>query len=414
MRLDLGDPGLLLREDVLADPYPLYDLLRREAPVWRVPGQDSYLVTDPALIRDVVARPHEFSSNLVSVLHRGDGNSLAAYGVTSFGDLNNTLATADPPVHTRHRRLLQPHLSPAAIHELTPMVTRITDERLSTLLGAGHGDFVTTVADPVPARVIAEVIGLPPDDVPRLISLVAATGALLDGVTDLDGMGRAAAAALDLLVYSETQLGAARQRPAADRVGLLAVVVDAIDSDAITAEEALSLLVLLINAGTETTSSLLATAVRTLASAPSLQDQLRSEPGRIPDAIEDFLRDDGPFQFHYRWTPGDTTLGGVPIPASSRVLLMWAAANRPSPVAPDEGALAEPDTSKDKAPHFAFGRGIHFCIGAHLARLESRIVLDRLLAGTTSLSLDPDHPPVRRVSVFLRRHTCLPVVLVSA
>ena len=112
IQLDLDDPGLLLREDVLRDPGPLYDVLRRDAPVWRIPGQDSYLVADPALIRDAVARTEDFSSNLVSVLHRQDGDRLVAYGVTSFGDLNNTLATADPPVHGRHRRLLQPHLSP--------------------------------------------------------------------------------------------------------------------------------------------------------------------------------------------------------------------------------------------------------------------------------------------------------------
>jgi len=413
MRLDLSDPGLLLREDVLSDPYPLYDLLRREAPVWRIPGQHSYLVADPGLIRDVVARPQEFSSNLVSVLHRDDGNDLVAYGVTQFGDPTNTLATADPPVHTRHRRLLQRHLSPAAIGELGPNVARIVDEQLSPMLAARHGDFVTGFSDPVPAVAICEVIGLPPSDAPRLVELVAGIGALLDGVTDLEGMGEAALAALDLLTYSEEQLSAARQHLAKDRPGLLAVLVDAIDSGVLTAHEALNLLVLLINAGTETTSSLLATAVRTLAQTPDLQAHLRSHPERIPDAIEDFLRDDGPFQFHYRWTPRDTTLGNMQIPADSRVLLMWAAANRPSPQAPVAGS-AEPDSSRGQAPHFAFGRGIHFCIGAHLARLEARIALERLLARTASFSLDTAHPPIRRPSVFLRRHTSLPVVLVSA
>jgi len=405
---DLTDPGLLLREDVLGDPTPLYDLLRREAPVWRIPGQDSYLVADPALIRQAVSRSEDFSSNLVSVLHRHGGDNLAAYGVTSFGDLNNTLATADPPAHTRHRRLLQPHLSPAAIGELAPVVTRIVDEQLAPMLAVGRGDFVTGMSDPVPARAICEVIGLPEPDAPRLITLVATTGMLLDGVTDLDGMEQAAAAALELLVYSQEQLDDARERPSKNRIDLLSVLVDGIDSESISAEEALGLLVLLINAGTETTASLLATAVRTLASSPSLQKQLRSNPDRIPDAIEDFLRDDGPFQFHYRWTPSDTTLGSVAIPANSRVLLMWAAANRPSPLAPD---LDEQEASKGKAPHFAFGRGIHFCIGAHLARLEARIVLERLLAQTASFWLDSDHPPIRRASVFLRRHASLPVVL---
>jgi len=410
MHLDLRDAGLLLREDVVSDPYPLYDLLRQKAPVWRIPGQDSYLVADPALIRDVVARPEDFSSNLVSVLHRDDrGDSLVAFNVTSFGDPTNTLATADPPVHTRHRRLLQTHLSPAALSDFVPKLVQIVEEQLSPMLAAGQGDCVTGLSDPVPALGICEVIGLPRVDAPRLVTLVAGIGAMLDGVNDLEGMGQATVAALDLLVYADEHVTEAREHPSADRFGLLAVLVDAIESGLITSDDAVNLLVLLVNAGTETTSSLLATAVRTLCERPDLQAQLRSDPGQIPEAIEDILRDDGPFQFHYRWTPNDTTLGDMLIPANSRVLLMWAAANRPS-----MGRPIPESTELDaagRAPHFAFGRGIHFCIGAHLARLESRIALERLLGSTTSFSLDPERPPIRRPSIFLRRHTSLPVVV---
>ena len=166
---------------------------------------------------------------------------------------------------------------------------------------------------------------------------------------------------------------------------------------------------LLINAGTETTSSLLATTVRALAERPDLQARLRSDPDRIPEAIETLLRADGPFQFHYRWTPSDTTLGDTHIPARSRVLLMWAAANRPSTDTP-VGEPAEPEAA-GRAPHFAFGRGIHFCIGAHLARLEAHIALKQLLANTTSFTLHPKNPPIRRPSIFLRRHISLPVVM---
>jgi cytochrome P450 family 144 len=353
--LDLSDAGLLLREDVVGDPYSLYDLLRREAPVWRIPGQDSYLVSDPALIREVVARPDEFSSNLVSVLHSEDnGARLVAFDLTPFGDPINTLATADPPVHTGHRKLLQPHLSPAALSDLAPKVARIVDEQLSPMLAAGHGDFVTGFSDPVPALGICEVIGLRPEDAPRLVTLVARIGAMLDGVTDLDGMGDSAVAALDLLVYAQEHVSSAREHPD-ERIGLLGVLVDSIDYGAITFEDAVNLLVLLINAGTETTSSLLATAVKTLADNPDLQAQLRSHPADIPETIEDFLRDDGPFQFHYRWTPSDTTLGDMRIPAESRVLLMWAAANRRIPETPINGPAQSDATVR--SPHFAFVAG---------------------------------------------------------
>jgi cytochrome P450 family 144 len=332
---------------------------------------------------------------------------LVPFDLIPYGDPTNTLATADPPNHTRHRRLLQPHLSPAAISVFEPVMVRIVDEHLARLLAAGHGDFVTGFSDPVPARAICEVIGLPPSDSGLLINLVAGIGALLDGVTDLDGIGRATAAALDLLIYAQGQIDAASEHPAKKRSGLLAVLVDGIDTGQLSPDEAMSLLVLLINAGTETTSSLLATSVKTLANNLDLQEHLRSNPESIRDTIEDLLREDGPFQFHYRWTTTDALLAEHHIPAHSRVLLMWAAANRPSP---DEPADSE---GKGLPPHFAFGRGMHFCIGAHLARLEGRIAIERLLALTSAFTLDPDQPPTLRPSIFLRRHASLPVIVTA-
>lgn len=410
MELDLADPGLLLRADVLADPRPLYDRLRREAPVWGIPGQDSYLVSDPALIREAVARTSEFSSNLVSVLHRGDDGGLVDFGVTPFGDPVNILATADPPVHTRHRRLLQAHLSPAAISGLEPLLAGIVDEQLSPMLLAGHGDFVSGISDPVPGRTICQVIGLPQADAPRLIELVGGIAKMLDGVTDLDGMTQATMSALDLLVYAQEHLDKAIHDPT-DRAGLLAVLAGAVRDGTLSSDEARDLVVLLINAGTETTSSLISTTVRTLAINPDLQDRLRSSPGDIPAAIEQILRDDGPFQFHYRWTTTDADLGDYRIPANSRVLLMWAAANRQTPNGSTAGSAERDD--RGQAPHFAFGRGLHFCIGAHLARLEGRIVIEQLLARTTAITLDPDRRPSLRRSIFLRRHDSLPLIFGS-
>ena len=171
------------------------------------------------------------------------------------------------------------------------------------------------------------------------------------------------------------------------------------------------MLTVFVSAGSETTASLLATAIETLARDPELQERLRHDPARIPDAVESMLRDDGPFQFHFRYAPADTSLGGVDIPAGSRVLLMWAAANRPAPGTTPPTADGEP---AKLPPHFAFGRGIHFCIGAPVARLEATIALSRLLAATRSITLDPDSPPTRRPSIFIRRHATLPVVIEPA
>ena len=400
MDFDLDDPTLLLRDDVLDDPRPLYDTLRRRAPVWRLPGQETYLVSDPSLIRDAVGRPSEFSSNLVTLLYRAAGGGLVPFPVAPLGDPTHVLAISDPPVHTRHRRLLQPHLNASAVARLEPTLRDIVERQLAPMLAAGRGDAVRQLSDPLPALTICHLVGLPPDDAPRLMSVVADVDPLLDGVTDLDGMVTAATAALRLHEYVQGHIDAALARPAPQRTGLLAVLTDAIDAGALGPGEALGMLVQLFSAGTQTTSSLIANAIEILARQPDLQRRLREEPERIPDALDDILRDDGPFQFHYRWTTTDTTLGDLRIPANSRVLLMWAAANRPAPGEP-EGA------------HFAFGRGLHFCIGAPLARLESRLALEQLLARTSRFALDPARPPVRRRSIFLRRHASLPVTLAT-
>ena len=412
MELDLGDPSLLLSDDVVADPRPLYDTLRRRAPVWHLPGQDSYLVSDPALIREVVGRPREFSSNLVSLLHRDASGCPVAFPVAPFGDPIHVLATADPPVHTRHRKLLQPHLNAAAVAQLEPTLRQVVDAQVAPMLTAGRADIVASLSDPLPAAAICYLIGLSPDDAARLVPLVAGMSPLLDGVTDPDGMSRAVMATLALIDYVQTRLDSVPNRPSTDRSGLLVVLVDAIDSGVLSADEARNILVQLFSAGTETTSSLIANAIETLARQSDLQDRLRQHPEEIPEVLETILRDDGPFQFHYRWTTTDTILGGMRIPANSRVLLLWAAANRPSPR--DSGNVSQDLDAAGPGSHYAFGRGLHFCIGAPLARIESRIAIERLLAQTSRFSLDPDHPPVRRRSIFLRRHAGLPVILEKA
>lgn len=420
MPFDLADPGLLFRDDVLADPRPLYLELRRRAPIWKLSGQDTFLVSDPALIRDAVGRTDDFSSNLVSMVHRRADGGAGPFAMLPFRDPNNVLAVADPPDHTRHRKLLQTHLSPAAVAGLEPAVRRITVERLAPMVAAGHGDAVAQLADPIPAAMICELLGLPASDADQLVPHVLGVGALLDGLADESGITRAGVAAMELLGFAAAALDEQRDRPAVDRSPVMNALVEGIDTGEITADEAVGMLTQLFTAGTETTQSLVATTIHLLARNPDHQDALRAAPHAIPDALEDVLRDDGPFQFHYRWTPHDTHLGDTPIPARSRVLLLWSAANQTIDDSAGADAPVDPvdpvdpvgaDDPRRTGPHFAFGRGIHFCIGAALARLEARVILEELLAGTAAFRLDPDLPPRRRPSIMLRRHAALPILL---
>jgi cytochrome P450 len=183
---------------------------------------------------------------------------------------------------------------------------------------------------------------------------------------------------------------------------ILGAVARGVDGGVFTHQEASVVLHTLLSAGGESTTSLLGNAVRILAERPELQSRLRKEPELIPAFIEEALRLESPFPFLLRTTAHDTDLGGLAIPEDATVLLLWGAANRD----PATFENANDIVLDRKVPrrHVAFGRGIHHCVGAPLARLEARIVLTSLLRHTQSFKLDPDHPPRRVQSLMIRRH----------
>ena len=405
---DLNDPALLLRDDVVADPNPLYDELRAHAPVWSVPGQNTFVVSDPELIRDAVARTGDFSSNLVALLHRGPNGMLQRFELAPMGDPSHVLAIADPPDHSVQRRLLQPHLSSSAVRRYEPDLRGIVDRLVDPLLVRGSGDAVELICDPFPAFALCLVVGFPEADVPSIVAMVSRTALLVDGVTDEAGMADAAAGAVDLITYGAERLDLALARPPDDST-LLRVLAGSVADGILSRDQAINILTQLFTAGTETTTSLIARSVQTLATHPTLQRQMRDEPERIPVFLEQVLRHTGPFQFHSRWASEDTILGDTPIPGGSVVLLMWAAADRCPGVEPSNG---EPfNLDDDDGTHFAFGRGLHFCIGAHLARLEARLATEQLLARTTDIRLEPGHPASMRPSLSIKRMTSLPILV---
>ncbi len=188
---------------------------------------------------------------------------------------------------------------------------------------------------------------------------------------------------------------------------ILGTVARGIDDGILNLQEGGVLLHTLLSAGGESTTSLLGNAVRMLAEHQDLQHHLRANPECIPAFIEEALRLESPFRFLLRTVPSGTTLGDVPIPAGSTVLLLWGAANR------DGGTFNRPDDIdlERKVPrrHVAFGRGIHHCVGAPLARLEARVVLTALLQHTSAIHLDPQQPPQWVSSLMVRRHDQLAV-----
>jgi cytochrome P450 len=204
------------------------------------------------------------------------------------------------------------------------------------------------------------------------------------------------------------QIATAVKEPGDDLLGAVARgVVDGVFSEF----EAVGTLQTLLSAGGESTTSLLGNAVRILAEDQQLQEHLRRNPNLIPTFVEEALRLEPPFRYHMRMVPKDTVLGGVDIPAGATVLLLWGSGNR------DPAEYQRPDevdlNRKVPRHHLAFGRGIHFCVGAPLARLEARSVLTALLGRTGSITLDPDDAPRWVNSLMVRRHEHLPVRLTA-
>jgi cytochrome P450 family 144 len=399
-------PGeLLLDPAVLEDPYPFYERLRREAPVWRVPGTDVFVVSSFGLVSEVVGRTEDFSNHVLQLLYRDEAGLPRQL---SFGDASfQALASADPPAHTVHRRTVFPDLVARRMVTLEPEVDAIASECIDRLAKEGGGDFMTEVANVVPITMISRLIGFRGSDPDRLLR-AAFDSTLMIGVTmTLDELQQLVARSDDIGSWIGQQLAA---DDAPDDV-LLGTISRGVAEGALRPEEGVIILHTLLSAGGESTTSLLGNAVRILAERPNLQQQLRDDPELVPTFLEEVLRLEGPFRFMLRSVPADTTLDGVAIPAGATVLLFYSAANRDAEEfdRPDELVLGR----EVPRHHVAFGRGIHHCVGAPLARLEARVVLTRLLAATSSVTLDPDHPPVRVTSLLVRRHEHLHLVVTA-
>ena len=407
---DLDDPTLLFHQDFLDDPAPLYAHLRAHAPVWELPGTGTFLVTTAALVADAVSRPEDFSNNLLGLLYTGDDGLPTVFDMTHLGSAIHVLSTSDPPLHTQHRKLMQPLFSPGAVEAVSAYVDMTVEQLVGSLVATGKGDFATAVAEPLPVQVICSMIGIPDADVAWLTPLVLASNDLLAGVVDAATMAAGAAASMQVVEYLDGLVRNWRPDDAGTTVCDALARADA--AGEITIEDGLGMLVQLLGAGTDTTTSLIGRVALQLARDPGLQERVREDLDLVPALLEETLRFDGPFRFHYRSVVRDAELGGVHIPAGSRLLLMWGAANL------DEEFFERPDefdiARAALRSHFAFGRGVHFCIGAPLARLEARSAIERLLRSTSAFSLDPEGAPAFRRSIFVRRLGSVPLVLEPA
>jgi cytochrome P450 len=372
----------LFEEANIQDPYPLYDRMREIGPVHRVGDSGFHVVCSWDTVNEVIGRPDEFSSNLTATMTYTPENGVSAFPLDGLGGPTQVLATADDPLHAAHRKMLVPQLAAKRIRAAERFVADTAVELLEEGLTNGAVEWMSAMANRLPMMVVARIIGVPDGDVEMLIASGYATTQLLDGLIDADGLAAAGAAAVDLSVYIGEHFERAAREPKDNLLGDLASACKSGSLDDTTARV---MMLTLFSAGGESTASLLGSAAWLLATQPEVQRQVRADRALLGAFIEEALRFEPPFRGHYRHVIRDTTLGGVELPAGSRLLLLWGAANR-DPLhfdAPNEFRLDRP---KGKG-HLTFGKGAHFCVGAGLARLEAQIVLSELLERTSWLEV---------------------------
>jgi cholest-4-en-3-one 26-monooxygenase len=370
--IDLADPDCYAR----GVPHDAFRALRRDAPVaWQreANGPGFWAVTRYRDVVHVLRTPSVFSS------WRG-GALLADPPPPFLAKLREGMLNRDPPEHTRLRALVNQAFSPRRVAALEQRVADHARHLVERVRAAGRCDFAVEIAGRMPLFVISEILGVPAPDRDALYAL--ATRMLASEIADptaalRDGM----MAAEEIRAYG-AELGRARRaRPGDDLVSdLLAAEVD---GRPLSDGEFQAFFMLLFNAGSDTTRSLLCFALDLLLDRPELLARLRREPALLPGAIEEFVRFESPVIHFRRTATCDTELAGVRIAEGDKVVVFFPSANR------DEAVFAAPDTldvERSPNPHVGFGHGVHYCLGAPLARLESRYVLAEVMSKLAGLS----------------------------
>jgi cytochrome P450 family 144 len=392
----------LLHPDVLDEPYAFYRTLRNEAPVWAVPGTDVITVATFDLISEAVGRPEDFSSNILSLLYRDDDGLPARleFGVTA----PPTLATADPPLHTTHRKAVFPELVGRRMLTLEADIRALCEQAIDEALRDDPFEFMSAVGNVVPITVVAKLIGFRDINPAQLLEAAFDSTAMIGGTMTLDRLTELVSRIGAIQEWIRLQVADTTE---SDEDGILLAVRRALDAGTLAEGEVQIILHTLLSAGGETTSSLVGNAVRLLADDQELQQRLREKPHLIDTFVEEALRLESPFRQQMRSIPHDTNLGGVDIPSGSTVVLLFGSANR------DAGQFDNPDVvdlaRSSPRRHLAFGHGIHYCVGAALARIEARVVLTVLLARTREFRVDPNDAPRWAESFLVRRHEYLPL-----
>jgi cytochrome P450 len=374
-----------LHPRIHADPYPTYRLMQERD---RVHWHDALGLWFVSRHADVTA-----------VLRDGRFSSAEALRTRELGE---SLLFTDPPDHTRLRALVSRAFTSRVVEGLRPRIEAIVEQLLSRAASRGTIEFVSEFAYPLPVTVIAELLGVPLEDHDRFRTWAADLAYAVEPVVPEDILQRVRAASNALTAYLSEIVDERRREPGADLISGLVAVEE--HGDTLSTSELLSLCQLLLVAGHLTTANLLGGAVLALLEDTEQLARVRSEPHLIETAVEELLRFTSPTQFIGRRAVDDVEVGGRRIEPGQMVAAMVGAANRDREVFTDPGRL---DLARHPNPHLAFGRGIHFCLGAPLARVEAQVAISALLERFPRLRLAGQ--PELQPTVVLRGLRRLPL-----
>lgn len=405
-----------LSQQNFKNPYAYYKMLRDDYPVYKMPKQGYYCISRYDDVCTMARNTEDVSSKIMEILVTGkprDPDFKGETRVELLGRLGvvpvDVLAVQDDPVHIKERKIGHGGFNAKFVKSLESEVAELCDEMMDECMARGNIEFVQDFAWRLPMRLIIRLLGFPESDFEQI------KGWCMNGIRALSGTASRAelvgngAGSAQFMRYLWRQYLLAKANPKENFTGNL--IKEANDPESImTDQRAVATLLQLLIAGSDSSASSMGNAIRMLAKYPELEQELRDDPDKINNFIEEVFRTESAFQGHFRVTTSDIELHGVTIPKSSRVFLMWASANR------DERFWDNPeafDMNRAKVKkHLTFGHGAHACIGRELARMEIRIVIKQLLARTSRIEIVGDTP--FEASMFARTLLRLPLAFLPS
>jgi cytochrome P450 len=380
----------------IANPYPVYADLRARGPVHYDEGTDHWLITRHADV-NALLRDRRFGRTYLHLAtHEAMGHDPPPTSLDPFWNvINHGILDMEPPDHTRVRRLVAKAFGPRMVASMRAPIQRLMRGLIEGVRGAGEFDLIATIAEPLPVAVIAELLGVPDVERHLLRPWSADICRMYELHPSQDDQAAAVRASVEFGDYLRTLSRERRANPTGDLISELALVVD--EGDRLTEDELVGTCVLLLNAGHEATVNVTGNGWWALFRDPSALARLRAESELVPLAIEELMRWDTPLQLFERWVLEDVEVHGVEIPRGAELGLLFGSANR------DPEAFDEPDRLRlDRAPnpHLTFGAGIHFCLGAPLARLELETSFGMLLRELPDMDLA--HEPAWKPNYIIR------------